>query len=324
VRAIGRAEVAQLLEREACTAAVARAFARHHARLDPAPATSGVGAVDGVFHVKSALGGEGRRYFAAKCNANFPKNPERTGLPTIQGALLLFDGEDGRWLAVLDSVELTAQRTAAASAVAARFLARPESTVLGLCGCGVQGRMHAWYLASVLRLTEVLAYDVRRSAAETCAVELAERLGVRVRVVDTVAAAARGCDVLVTSTPSRSWIVGWSDVRPGQFIAAVGADNEGKQELEPELLAESTVVVDVVEQAAVMGDLHHALELGVMRVADVYGELGAIAGGALPGRRTAEEVIVFDSTGSAFQDVAVAALVYERACAVGLGITLAV
>jgi ornithine cyclodeaminase/alanine dehydrogenase-like protein (mu-crystallin family) len=324
VRVFGREDVARSLDRELCIDAVAAAFARHHRGQDPSPVTSGVRAVDGGFHVKSALGGAERRYFAVKCNANFPLNPERRGLPTIQGGVMLFDGEDGRWLAVLDSAELTAHRTAAATAVAARFLARPASATLGLCGCGVQGRMQAWYLAAELPITRVLAWDLRRSAAQTCARELEARLGVDVDVVESVAAATLRSDVVVTSTPSREWILGRAHVKPGTFVAGVGADSETKQELEPELLAESTVVVDVLEQAAVMGDLHHTLAGGQMQLPDVHGELGAIVAGSLPGRQHEDEVIIFDSTGSAFQDVAVAVVVFERGVREGTGLEVRV
>ena len=116
------------------------------------------------------------------------------------------------------------------------------------------------------------------------------------------------------------WFVGRDHVARGSLVLAVGADNEDKQEIEPALLAQSTVVADVLDQCAVIGDLHHALELGVMRRDDVHAELADVVSGRRPGRQRDDEIIVFDSTGSALQDVAAAQLVYQRALAVGAGL----
>jgi len=142
---------------------------------------------------------------------------------------------------------------------------------------------------------------------------------VSITAVPEPGAAAQQSDIIITCTPAQRWFIGRAHVRPGTFIAAVGADNEHKQEIEPALLAQSTVVVDVVSQAATMGDLHHAIAAGVMTAADVHAELGEIVAGKKRGRTSQDEIIVFDSTGTALQDVAAAAAVYERAVAAGAG-----
>jgi ornithine cyclodeaminase/alanine dehydrogenase-like protein (mu-crystallin family) len=108
-------------------------------------------------------------------------------------------------------------------------------------------------------------------------------------------------------------------VRAGTFVAAIGADNPLKQELDTGLLASNKVVVDVLEQCAAIGDLHHAIVAGVMGKSDVYAELGAIVAGRTPGRTSAEEIIIFDSTGTALQDTAAASIVYEKALSSGKG-----
>src|SRR5262249_47173635 len=118
------------------------------------------------------------------------------------------------------------------------------------------------------------------------------------------------------------WILGRSHVRPGAFIAAVGADSPEKQEIEPELLASNVVVADVLEQCAAMGDLHHPFDARLMRREDVRAELADVVAGSKPGRLSDEEIIIFDSTGTALQDVAAATLAYERALAVGAGVAL--
>jgi ornithine cyclodeaminase/alanine dehydrogenase-like protein (mu-crystallin family) len=134
--------------------------------------------------------------------------------------------------------------------------------------------------------------------------------------------AARESDVIVTCTPSRAPILGPGDVRAGTFIAAVGADHPEKHEIAPALMAASRIVVDILEQAATMGDLHHALAAGVLTRSDVHAELGEVVAGRKPGRRSPQETIVFDSTGMALQDVAAAAAVYERAVAEGRGLAV--
>jgi alanine dehydrogenase len=253
-------------------------------------------------------------------NANFPANPERFGLPAIQGVLVLFDGACGRPLAVLDSMLITALRTAATSALAARHLARPDAAVLTVCGCGRQGAMHARALCGVLPIARVLLWDVDPRRAERLASELAPVLaGVEVRAAPDLPAALAGTDVCATCTPARAFFIRPEDVRPGTFIAAAGADDHGKQELDPRLVARGTLVVDSLEQCAELGELQHALAAGLMTAEQVHAELAEVVAGTRPGRSTAEEITIFDSTGTALQDLAAAIAVEARARATGAG-----
>jgi ornithine cyclodeaminase/alanine dehydrogenase-like protein (mu-crystallin family) len=142
---------------------------------------------------------------------------------------------------------------------------------------------------------------------------MSAELALEVSPASDLASALEETDVLVTCTPSRKAFVRKEDVRPGTFVAAVGADNEDKQELEESLMAASAVVTDLTSQAAQIGDLHHALEAGRMRAEDVRAELGAVVAGRSPGRISKEEITVFDSTGIAIQDLAAAVAVYEAA-----------
>jgi alanine dehydrogenase len=318
-----RRDVAELLPMDACIDVVERAFREHAEGRTPPPGVLGAHVEGGGFHVKTAALALGRPYFAAKVNANFPGNRERFGLPTIQGVIALFDAVGGRLLALLDSTEVTALRTAAATAVAAKYLARRDAAVVTICGCGAQGRAQLRALARVRPVRLVLAVDAEVSRAEAYAREMSRELGLDVRAAGDLAGAARRSDACVTCTTVRSAILHPGDVAPGAFVAAVGADNAEKQEIDPMLLAASTVVVDVLEQCATMGDLHHALDAGAMTRADVHAELGEVVAGSKPGRRSDHEIIVFDSTGTALQDVAAAGLVYERAVAAGRGRRLA-
>jgi alanine dehydrogenase len=319
-----RRDVVDLLAIDECIDAVERAFRLNAEGQAIPPAILGVHVERGGFHIKTAgLRAAERSYFVTKVNANFPGNGERSGLPTIQGVIALFDVDNGLPLALLDSTEITGMRTAAATAVAARHLARPDASVVTICGCGVQGRDQLRALVHVRSLRRVFAFDAQTDRAASYAEEMSRELGLEVRAVPALEEATQASDICVTCTTSRRALLGRDHVKPGTFVAAVGADNPEKQEIDPSLLAASAVVVDLLEQCATIGDLHHALDAGVMTRADVRAELGEILVGRKRGRVTADEIIVFDSTGTALQDVAAAALVYERALTAGRGTPIA-
>ena len=168
-------------------------------------------------------------------------------------------------------------------------------------------------------LTLAYAFDCDEEQARRFAAEVSEELDIEVRAVNELARAVKESDVCVTCTPSKQYLVSREDVRPGTFIAAVGADNGEKQEIDPRLMASGKVVADLLEQCATIGDLHHAINQGLMTKADVHAELGEVIAGKKPGRTSDDEVIIFDSTGTALQDVAAAAIVYERAVPAGAG-----
>ena len=318
-----RSEVGSLLNLSECIGAVEEAFRLNEEGRSLPPGVLETLTADGGFHIKAAgLKLADRTYYAAKVNANFPQNMSRRGLPTIQGVIALYDGEGGYPLALLDSIAITALRTGAATAVAAKYLARPDSKVATICGCGVQGRVQVKSLAQVLRLERVYAYDQDEALSGRFAAETSEELGLEVISITDLSDAVGGSDVCVTCTPSRRPVLMREHVSAGTFVAAVGADNPLKQELDPGLMASSKVVVDILEQCAAIGDLHHAIAAGVMGKSDVYAELSAIVAGRKPGRTSAEEVIIFDSTGTALQDVAAAAVVYQKALQTAVGVWL--
>jgi alanine dehydrogenase len=168
----------------------------------------------------------------------------------------------------------------------------------------------------------VSVYDRDGERAARLASALSAETGIAVSVAEEFGDAARAADIVVTCTTSRSPILGPDDVRPGTFVAAVGADNPEKHEIDPALLAEHHVIVDSLDQAATIGDLHHAIAKGFMRKEDVQAELWEVVAGRKAGRRSNDEITIFDSTGVAVEDVAAAALVYERALATGRGLRL--
>ena len=315
-----RSQVRAILGWDECIAAVENAFRLHGEGRSLGPGVLGVRAPHGGFHVKAAGLDLGRLYFAAKTNANFSDNPRRHGLPAIQGVIVLCDAGDGRPLAVMDSIEVTIRRTAAATAVAAKHLARTDARAVTVCGCGNQGRAQIRALARVLELERAYAWDADEATARSYAAEMARELGIDVAPVASPAAGLERSEVCVTCTPSRAPYLMREHVREGTFVAAVGADSADKQELAPALMAAATVVTDVTDQCASIGDLHHALAAGAMSRDSVHAELAELVAGTKAGRRSAGEITIFDSTGTALQDVAAAALVYEKALAAGVGL----
>jgi len=272
--------------------------------------------VDGAFHIKAAVTESSPRLAAVKINGNFPHNPQRRGLPTIQGCIALADAEDGRLLALMDSIEITARRTAAASAVAARHLARRDAETIAFVGCGTQARYH---LAALLalewpRLRTLRCFDINPGAAEKlCAAAGRHRLDA---VTATSAAqACRDADIVVTTTPANAPIIDCGELRAGCFVAAVGADNPTKCEIAPALMAQARVVPDITAQAETMGDLRAAIAARAMHRDDVHAELAQIVSGQRAGRTSQQDIFIFDSTGTAIQDLAAASIVYQRASA---------
>lgn len=286
--------VVELLSLDECIEAVERAMVADA----KGPASVSLHVDGGAFHVKVAAIG---RYMAAKVNGNIFANPSR-GLPRIRGTIVLADATNAEPLAVLDSAWITILRTGAATAVAVRHLAKPNAATLLVCGCGNQGRISVDAIRRVRPIERVFLYDSDPGAAQ----RLADTVGGEA-VADFRDGVAEA-DVVVTCTPSRTFFFEARDAHPGLFIAAVGADSSEKQEVDPALLAASGVVVDDLEQCASFGDLRYALDAGLMQRNDVRATLGEV----IAGKRVEDDVIVFDSTGTALQDVAAAAIVFEK------------
>lgn len=313
---LDRPAVTAFLTLQDCIEGVAAAFAAHANRAALAPGLLHIDGDGGEFHIKAGGLRGTRTYFACKINGGFFGNRERHGLPNILGLILLSDGATGVPLALMESGRITGLRTAAATAVAAHHLARADTEIVTICGAGVQAEMQLRALKHALPALR-RAHVWSRNGAERFAQRMSSELQLAVHVAADLAAATRDSRVIVTCTPSRSWFLGRAHVRPGTFIAAVGADSPDKQEIEPELLVHADVVCDLAQQCVEVGELHHAVDAGLMTLREVRAELGAIVARHVPGRRSDDEIIVFDSTGTALQDAAAAALVYERATAQG-------
>jgi ornithine cyclodeaminase/alanine dehydrogenase-like protein (mu-crystallin family) len=314
-----RSDVEELLSLRDCIDAVEEIFRLQGHGKVPASGILGVKAPNGGLHVKAGLLPHDKNYIVAKLNTNFPRNRARPGLSTIQGVVVVCDAENGCPLAILDSIDITIKRTAAASAVAAKYLARKSSSVATVCGCGQQGWAQLRAMRTVLPLKTIYAFDLNQPAARSLAAELGNELKVEIEPVQDLRQAIQKSDVCITCTPANDFFVRKEDVAPGIFIAAVGADDAHKQEIDPALMASAKVVADSLEQCCAIGDTHHAIVRGLMRKEDVHAELSEIVAGHKSGRANDDEIIVFDSTGVAIEDAVAAAAVYERARAARIG-----
>lgn len=244
-----------------------------------------------------------------------PENPRRHGLPAVMGLFVLSDPETALPLAIMDATWLTAVRTGAAAAVASLALARKDARSIGFVGAGVQARTMALaHRVTHPSLTELVFADSRPDAAAA----LAARFGGRVGSV----AQAAACDIVCTSTPGGAPVVMRDMVRPGAHINAMGADAEGKQELESALTAAARIIVDDPAQALHSGEVNVPLHHGTFGPDAIAGALGGVLAGRVPARTSDADITLFDSTGLAVQDLAVARLIVDKAKRAGVGVSL--
>jgi alanine dehydrogenase len=239
-----------------------------------------------------------------------PENPKRFNLPAVMGVFILSDPETAFPLAVMDGTRLTAYRTGAAAAVASKHLAVSHPTTIGFIGCGTQARAILKAHRAIYGGLRAVMADVDPAAAE----RFAKEVGGFAASMDQ----AGSCDIICTTTPSRTPVLFRSYVGISTHINAMGADAPGKQELDPRLLQEATVVLDDMAQATESGEVNVPLHAGTYKREQIYGTLGEIVAGKKAGR-IGTEITVFDSTGLAIQDLALARVLFDEARQKGLG-----
>jgi ornithine cyclodeaminase/alanine dehydrogenase-like protein (mu-crystallin family) len=295
------AEIERALDPGEAVEVVRAAFVEHVRGTWVMPSKVYIAVDGGDFRAMPAAGAD---HAVLKWVTSFPGNPSR-GLATVMGVVLLSDARSGELRAVLDAGAITALRTGAAAVLAAETLARSTDTPAAVVGCGVNGRAVA--RTFVARGRPVLLWDAR---VEQAAV-LAEELGDQARVASD-RAEALAADVVATVTPGSEVLFGPGTLHPGQHVSLMGADGPGKAEIDVEELLRARVVCDEWEQASHNGDIARAVDSGLLARDDVA-ELGRVLVGDEEGRRDDGEMTVFDSTGLAVQDLAVALAVYENA-----------
>ena len=248
-----------------------------------------------------------------------PRNRAR-GLPTVMAVIVINDPATGVPIAVMDGLLITKLRTAASGAVAAQALARPDSASVGLIGCGAQADAQVDALAAVFRLTRVRVWGYLAGEARRFCQRMRRRLpGIVFEPCGNIERCVRDADIVVTLTPSRRPLVKRAWIANGTHINAIGADAQGKQELDPGILQQATVVVDERDQAIHGGELNVPVSRRQFHPRQIHASLGEILTGRRAGRRSPRELTVFDSTGLAIHDVAVGAEIVRRARRLGVG-----
>lgn len=247
-----------------------------------------------------------------------PKNKVK-GLPTVMAIIILSDAVNGFPLCVMDGTYATALRTGAAGGIAAKYLARGNSRKVGLVGCGVQAKTQLLALKEVLSIDEANIWGVRRSEVLRFLRETKELKDIKIGFSNTVKDCVKDCDIIVTTTPSRKPLVRLRWLKKGVHINAMGADAKGKKELDTRILKQAKIVVDAWEQASHSGEVNVPLSRGNLSKKDIYADIGEIVAGKKRGRTNKSEITVFDSTGLAIQDVAIADVIYRKAVKMQVG-----
>jgi ornithine cyclodeaminase len=255
--------------------------------------------------------------FAIKVSPGFFNNPA-LGLPSLNGLMLVLSARTGLTEAVLlDNGYLTAVRTAAAGAVAARWLARKDAKRVAVIGAGEQARLQLEAVRLVREIDHVTVWARDMERAQSFA---KGTKGIRCEVATNVHEALALADIAITTTPSRSPLIHAEDLHPGLHITAMGSDAEHKNELAPAVLAAGRYICDRLQQTRILGELHHAIEAGMVAEDASFAELGNVVAGSRQGRTDDDDITICDLTGTGAQDTAIAALALQRARAQNAGI----
>lgn len=247
------------------------------------------------------------------------KNPERHGLPVKNAQIVVLDSDTGLIQAIMDGDYITEVRTGSSGAVGARWLARPEAKRVAMIGAGIQGRAQLEALARDRALGDVWVWSRTAERRETYAREMSQRLGLTIRPTGSIEEAVRQAEIIITATWAYEVLVQKNWVQPGTYIGAIGADAPGMQELDPAILLGGKVVIDDLEQCVRMGEINVPVKAGLYRVEQLHGTIGEVIAGKKPGRTSADEITIFDSTGVGVQDAVCAIHAYQKARELGLG-----
>ena len=254
-----------------------------------------------------------------KCVNVHPDNPLEHNLPTVMGVIELFDPQTGFPLSVMDGTWITNMRTGAAAGVGTKYLARHDSTTLGIIGAGKQAFTQLMALKEVMNIESAKVFCRTCASRENFAKMAKEKFGINVNAVETPQEAVKDVDVIVTVTPANKPILKTEWISEGTHINAMGADAPGKQELESGLLKKSRIFIDCWEQARHSGEINVPVAEGIVTRDDIDAKIGDVITGKNPGRLSDEDITIFDSTGLAVQDIVTAWKVYEKALARGIG-----
>lgn len=256
---------------------------------------------------------------SVKIASGFYDNGKNNDLPTMIGTILLFDGENGAPLCIMDGSLITGIRTGAAGAISSKLLARKDSKVVAVFGAGGQARMQIYALCQVMNIQEIKVYSECTEELLKYKEDIETNTKAKVMICNTPEQAMKDADIAISTTPSKKYLVGKSLVKPGMHIVAVGADMAGKNEWDPQIFKGAKVVNDSIAQCISRGETRNAIISGIIEESDIYAEIGELLAGKKPLRESYDEITIFDTTGMGIQDNVTAFKVYEVAKKKGLG-----
>ncbi|NEJ74444.1 ornithine cyclodeaminase family protein [Rhizobium phaseoli] len=252
-------------------------------------------------------------------SGGFTNNPVEHGVPNSMGTILLFDAKSCALICIMDGSLITGLRTGAAGAVSVKALARKNARTIASIGTGNQARMQIRAINEILKIEEIYAWDSTYETSSKYKADIEREFGIPVTVASSKKEAVERADILITTTRGKGSLVEAEWVKPGTHIVAIGTDQRGKQELDPELFRNAKIIVDSLSQCTEKGETWHPLDKNIITKDDIHGEIGEVLLGRKPGRESDAEITIFDSTGMAIQDNTTANKIYQNAIANNVG-----
>lgn len=246
-------------------------------------------------------------------SGGFIDNPESHGIPSGMGTILLFDARSCALICVMEGSLITGLRTGASGAVSVKVLARKNAKSITSIGTGNQARMQIRAIKEIMNVEVIHAWDSNPDTLSKYKTDIETELGIPVVMADSKKEAVKQADILITTTRGKGSLVEADWVKPGTHIVAIGTDQQGKQELDPELFRNAKIVNDSIEQCIEKGETWHPLNSNIITKDDIHGEIGEILLGRKPGRENDQEITIFDSTGMAVQDNTTSTKIYQNA-----------
>ncbi|MDR9776068.1 ornithine cyclodeaminase family protein [Rhizobium hidalgonense] len=252
-------------------------------------------------------------------SGGFTNNPAEHGVPNSMGTILLFDARSCALICIMDGSLITGLRTGAAGAVSVKALARKNARTIASIGTGNQARMQIRAINEIMKIEEIHAWDSTYETSSKYKADIEREFGIPVTVASSKKEAVERADILITTTRGKGSLVEAESVKPGTHIVAIGTDQRGKQELDPELFRNAKIIVDSLSQCTQKGETWHPLNKDIIAKDDIHGEIGEVLLGRKPGRESDDEITIFDSTGMAIQDNTTATKIYRNAIANNVG-----
>lgn len=320
---LSRADVSELLNMADTITAVEEAYRTFNSgfAIQPPIMSIDVPENNGELDVKACYS-QSNSTITVKTAVGFWDNKANYDLPTLLATIILYDGKNGFPLCIMDGSLITGYRTGAAGAISAKLFARKNSKTVGVIGSGGQARMQAMALKEVLPIETIKVWSPSPEELAAYKADMEKALGIKVIPCETVKEAVQAADIVITTTPSKHALVSSTYIKTGTHIVAIGADMEGKQELDPLIFKNAKIVVDSKAQCLQRGEARNPFISGVIKDTDIYAEIGEILLKKKPGRENEGEITIFDSTGMGIQDNTVARMIYNKALEQGKGLFL--